>query len=102
VNGSPSVAGIKVVTLGGGNLVSSIVETVRVSDVGSVDIFPPNAENLQMTLQTATGQFSGSFTHPVLNKTINFNGLVLQLDGSGGGYFLGVNASGFVVFEPTP
>jgi hypothetical protein len=101
-NGGPVVAGTNVVMLGGGNLVSSIVETVLVSDVGSVAVFPPNAENLQMKIQTKTGQFSGSFTHPVLGKTVTFNGLVLQLDGTGAGYFLGSSASGFVVFEPTP
>jgi hypothetical protein len=101
-NGGPSVATTNVVTLGGGNLVSSIVETVLVSDVGSVTVSSPNAQHLQMKLQTATGQFSGTFTHPVLNKTVNFNGLLLQLDGTGSGYFLGTNASGFVVFEPTP
>ena len=100
-NGGPSVAGTNVVMLGGGNLVSSIVETVLVSDVGSVAVFSPNAENLQMKIQTTTGQFSGSFTHPVLGKTVTFNGLVLQLDGTGAGYFLGSSASGFVVFEPT-
>jgi hypothetical protein len=38
----------------------------------------------------------------VLGKTVTFNGLVLQLDGTGAGYFLGNSASGFVVFEPTP
>jgi len=37
-----------------------------------------------------------------LGKTVNFNGLVLQLDGTGAGYFLGTNASGFVIFWPTP
>jgi hypothetical protein len=88
--------------LGGGNLVGSIVATVLVSDVGSVTVLPPNDENLQMKLQTTSGQFGGSFTHPVLNKTINFNGLVLQLDGTGSGYFLGTNVSGFVVIEPIP
>jgi hypothetical protein len=101
-DGGPSVVGTNVVTLGGGNLVSSIVATVLVSDVGSVIVPPPNPENLQIKIQTKTGQFSGSFTHPVLGKTVNFNGLVLQLDGTGAGYFLGSSASGFVFFEPTP
>jgi polygalacturonase len=101
-DGGPSVAGTNIVTLGGGNLVGSIVATVLVSDVGSVTVLPPNDENLQMKLQTTSGQLGGSFTHPVLNKTINFNALVLQLDGTGSGYFLGTNASGFVVVEPIP
>ena len=78
------------------------METVTVTEAGSIVVPPPNTENLQIKLQTATGLFSGSFTHPVLNKTIKFNGLTLQLDGTGAGYFLGTDASGFVVLEPTP
>jgi PKD repeat protein len=98
----PSVAGNRQVTLGGGNLASSIVETVQVTDAGAVLVPPPNPENLQIEIQTTTGQFSGSFTHPVLGRTVSFNGLVLQGDGTGAGYFLGSSASGFVVLEPTP
>jgi hypothetical protein len=55
-----------------------------------------------MKLQPATGQFSGSFTHPLLNKTISFEGLVLQIDSAVAGYFLGTDTSGYVVFEPRP
>ena len=78
------------------------METIQVSDVGSVTVSSANAENLQMVVDPTTGQFSGSFTHPALNKTIKFNGVLLQLDGSGPGYFLGNSASGFVILEPTP
>ncbi len=101
-NGGTSVAGTNVVALGGGDLVSSIVTTAVVNDVGGVSVSPPNPENVQLRVQPKTGQFSGSFTHPVLNKTIKFSGLMLQLDGTGAGYFLGADASGFVVIEPTP
>ena len=101
-NGGPSLAGDRQLTLDGGNLISSIVATVQVSEAGSVTVSPPNTENLQVKLQIAKGQFSGSFTHPVLNKTIKFNALMLQLDGTGSGYFLGNSASGSVVLEPTP
>ena len=101
-NGGPSILGTNVVTLGGGNLVSNLMATAVIGDTGNVTVLPPNAENLQMKIQTKTGQFGGSFTHPVLGKTVSFNGLVLQVDGTGAGYFLGNNASGFVSFEPTP
>jgi hypothetical protein len=33
---------------------------------------------------------------------VNFNGLVLQLDGAGAGYSIVSTASDFVIFEPTP
>ena len=100
--GGPSVAGSKLFTLGGGNLLSSIVKTVTVDAVGNVTVASPGAENLKMKLQLTTGQFSGNFTHPELSKAISFKGLVLQIDGSGAGYFLGTNESGFVIFEPSP
>ena len=99
--GVSGLAVTNIVTLGDGNLASSLVATVLVSDVSDVIVSPPNTENLQLKILPATGQFSGSFTHPQLNKTIEFNGLVLQLDGTGAGYFLGSSVSGFVTFEPT-
>jgi hypothetical protein len=108
---TPSSAGVNgVVTLGGGNLESSIVKTVFVYATGKVAVLSPNSENVQMNFLRTTGQFSGSFTHPVLNTTINFTGLALQSPGdadryNGDGYFLGISESGFVEFrwfEPTP
>ena len=100
--GGPSAAGDRQIALGGGNLVSSIVKTGSVDAAGNVTVSPPNSENLQIKLQTATGQFSGSFTHPLLNKRITFKGLVLQIETNGAGYFLGTNESGYVTIEPVP
>ena len=100
--GGPSPAGNRQITLGGGNLASNIVKTAVVGASGDVTVSTPNSENLQLKLQPATGQFSGSFTHPSLNKTISFKGVLLQLDNSGAGYFLGTSQSGYVTIEPTP
>jgi PKD repeat protein len=100
--GGPSPAGNRQITLGGGNLASNIVKTAVVGDSGNVTVSTPNSENVQLKLQPTTGQFSGSFKHPWLNKTISFKGVLLQLDNSGAGYFLGTNESGYVIFEPPP
>ena len=100
--GGPSPAGNRQITLGGGNLASNIVKAAVVGASGDVTVSAPNSENLQLKLQLATGQFSGSFTHPQLNKTISFKGVLLQLDNFGAGYFLGTNETGFVTIEPTP
>lgn len=100
---TPSSAGSNGrITLGGGNLESSIVKTVFVYATGKVAVPSPNNENVQMKFRPTTGQFSGSFIHPSLNTTINFTGLALEFRGDGAGYFLGTNESGFVTFEPTP
>ena len=102
--GGPGPAGDRQIAFGGGNLVSSIVKTGTIDAAGNVIVSPPNSENLKMKLQPATGQFSGSFTHLLLNKKITFKGLVLQTDSSGAGYgyFLGTNESGYVTIEPVP
>lgn len=96
----PGLAGTRQVTLDGGNLITSIVETAVVSATGAVSVSGPNAVNLQMKIDLTSGLFSGSFTHPVLNKTINFSGLFLQTDESGAGLFLGSDQTGSVVLEP--
>ena len=102
VNITTSSAGVNgVVTLGGGNLESSIVKTVFVYATGKVAVLSPNNENVQMKFQPTTGQFSGSFAHPALNTTIDFSGLALQFQSNAAGYFLGTSESGFVTFEPT-
>jgi len=90
------------IALDGGNLTSSIVKTVVVDVVGNVIVLLPNNEGLEMTLQSKTGQFTGSFTHPALNETIDFKGAVLQKSNAGAGHFLGTNESGSVTLAPVP
>jgi polygalacturonase/PKD repeat protein len=97
-----SAAGNYQVSLGGGNLQSDIVKSVYLYDVGNVVVLSANAENLKMKIDPATGQFSGSFTHPLLNETIKFTGSLLQFGSTGAGYFLGATEGGFVIFVPAP
>ena len=101
-DGGPSPAGAVVITLGSGNLFSNVVESGTMDGAGNVTITSANEADVKLKLQPTTGQFSGSFLHPVLGRTIGFNGVMLQGDGSGGGYFLGSSGSGFVTFEPSP
>jgi hypothetical protein len=100
--GGPSPTGSRQVALGGGNLISNIVESVTVDALGNITVSSVNSEKLKLKLQPTTGQFSGSFTDPSLNKTIGFKGLMLQLDGSGAGYFLGTKQSGYITIAPVP
>ena len=89
-------------TLGGGNLGGDIVKDVYIDSNGFVAFAYLNSENVQMKIDTATGQFSGSFTHPALDETISFKGLILQLEKDGAGYFLGTSESGFVIIQLVP
>ncbi|HUI05409.1 MAG TPA: PKD domain-containing protein [Verrucomicrobiae bacterium] len=102
VAGESLAPGTRQITLDGGNLTSSIVETVAVDAAGNVSVLPPNNEGLTLTLQLKRGLFSGSFTHPALNETIGFKGAVLQNSNAGAGHFLGTNESGAVILQPTP
>jgi len=99
---APSSAGDREITLDGGNLTTSIVETVAVDSVGNVLVLSPNNEKLTMTLQLKTGQFNGRFIHPSLNEMIGFAGVILQKSNAGAGHFFGTNESGAVIFEPIP
>lgn len=97
-----SVAGNCQITLGGGNLGSDIVKSAYLYDVGNVVIVSPNPEKLQMKIDPSTGQFSGSFIHPALHKTVKFKGSILQFGDAGAGFFLGTTESGSVIFLPAP
>jgi len=99
---SPSFSGNGQLTLGGGNLGADIVQDVYIDPKGNVSFAFVNNENVQMRLNTTTGQFSGSFTHPTLNETITFKGLVLQIDKNGAGYFVGSSETGFAVIQLLP
>jgi len=102
VNSGASFSGNGQLTLGGGNLGAEIVKEVYIDATGGVSFSFVNAENVQMKLNLATGQFSGSFTHPTLNQTVTFKGLVLQLDKTGAGYFVGPSETGFAVIQLLP
>jgi autotransporter-associated beta strand protein len=88
------------ITLDGGNLSSSIVETVAVDAAGNVSVLSPNNENVTLTLQLRTGRFTGHFAHPSRNGTVGFAGAILQNSNAGAGHFLGTNESGAVIWQP--
>jgi uncharacterized repeat protein (TIGR03803 family) len=100
--GGPSIATNALVTLGGGNLTGNIVKNVVIDAAGNVTVSPTGADNLTLLITPKTGQITGSFLNPQINKTVPLNGLLLQINNSGAGFFLGTDQSGFVVLDPTP
>jgi hypothetical protein len=101
--GGPSVAATGQLTLGGGNLTSNIViSNVVISAKGTGTASPVGSNNLKLKIQPTTGQMSGSFLDPSIDKAVKFNGLLLQNSGAASGYFLGTSESGFVTFVPDP
>ncbi len=55
-----------------------------------------------LTITTSSGLFKGSAPSPDTGKPISFNGVILQKQNYGGGYFLGTNQAGRVFFEQAP
>jgi hypothetical protein len=53
------------------------------------------AQSLIVTL-VANGSFTGSFLHPVSNKSTSIGGVVLQKTQNGSGYSMGLPATGTV------
>ena len=101
-DGGPSIAGSGLLTLGGGNLQSNLVKNVVIAATGKVTVSPIDTDKLTLKISPTTGQFSGSFIHPAVGKSTKLNGLFLQDDDSGAGYFTGTNQTGFFIFEPSP
>jgi hypothetical protein len=54
----------------------------------------------KLTFNTLSGLFRGSVLDPETGKTISVNGVVLQNQNLGAGYFLGTNESGSVLLSP--
>jgi uncharacterized repeat protein (TIGR03803 family) len=98
--GGPSIAGSGQLTLGGGNLQSNLVKNVVINAQGNVTVTPLDVDKLTLKIQPTTGQFSGGFVDPAVGKTTKLNGLLLQPDNTGAGYFPGSSQTGFILFGP--
>ena len=82
-----------------GNLAVNFTNDVMLNMDSKVVNIVPN--KLALTLQRPTGLFSGSATPPSSAKSVSFRGAVLQKQNRGSGFFLGINQSGRVLWEPS-
>jgi uncharacterized repeat protein (TIGR01451 family) len=86
-------------TLEGGNL-SRTVASQFTLDANS-QAKDANGKKVNVTFTPATGLFKGSVPNPdAPRKMVSFNGVVLQNQTNGWGYFLGTNQSGQVYLVP--
>jgi hypothetical protein len=91
-----------IITLSLGNLSAQIANTFTLS---SNNVVTSTNSALKLTLKPKTGIFSGSLTTTNLSTkktTLKFNGILLQSEPNGYGYFLGTNQSGRVFITPAP
>lgn len=95
-----AVVGNAVVTLRDGGLEAPLAQSVTVSGVNAVKPIAPLLRGFSAAIKTSNGAFSGTFTDPAQNVTRRFEGVFLQKQNAGFGYFLGVESSGRVSFAP--
>src|SRR6185503_26085 len=73
-----------ILELSNGNLSNTFIEGIALDSNSKVT--STNA-SVKMTITTATGLFKGSVKDPFSGRIIPFNGVVLQQQNSGGGFF---------------
>ena len=65
-------------------------------------LFPGmKSENVNLKVNTETGFFSGSFAYPGLNKTVPIEGVILQKQNYGAGFFQTPDSAGRVFLGPS-
>jgi hypothetical protein len=83
--------------LANGNLTASFTNQISVDSASK--IISTNA-TVKVTVTTSTGLFKGTVVNPADGKSISFNGVVLQKQNIGAGFFTGFNQTGRVYLEP--
>jgi hypothetical protein len=84
-------------SLSNGNLLNSFTTQIALDSASKVT---STNSTLKLTITTTTGLFKGSIANPEGGKPISFNGVVLQKQNFGGGFFLGTDQAGRVFFGP--
>ena len=95
-----NAAGNAMLMLGGGNLGAVLSNSMTVATDNTVTIMSGDVTSVTLKLVPKKGTFSGKFLHPLTQKTVKFQGTVLQLQDFGAGYFAGSNETGFVTIAP--
>jgi hypothetical protein len=83
--------------LANGNLAGSFTNQIALDSASKVT--STNA-TLKLTITTSTGLFKGTIANPATGSSIKINGVVLQRQNFGGGFFTGTSQAGRVFFGP--
>jgi hypothetical protein len=86
-----------ILAVSNGNLANSFIEGIALDSASKVT--STNA-TVKMTITTSTGLFKGTVADPVSGNTVSFNGVVLQQQNTGGGFFTGTTQTGRVTISP--
>jgi len=85
--------------LANGNLASSFTNGIAIDSASKVT---STNSLVKVTITTATGLFKGTVPNPAGGKPISVNGVVLQNQNFGGGFFTGTTQTGRVFIGPEP
>jgi hypothetical protein len=81
--------------LRGGNLTADITRAISIDAQSKVTV-TGSTEQLKLSFNIKSGGLTGSFVHPVTNKTSKISGMVFQKDNTAFGLFPGTDATGSV------
>lgn len=84
-------------SLSNGNLIGSIFNQFTLDSASKIT---STNSTLKLTITTVSGLFKGSIANPSTGKSITLNGVVLQKQNSGSGFFLGTTQAGRVTLHP--
>ncbi|MFO1477402.1 MAG: Ig-like domain-containing protein [Verrucomicrobiota bacterium] len=86
-----------VVEMSNGNL-EDFIYPIFIGATGKVT----STNKLSVTISTSAGSFKGTVPNPATGKGISVNGVILQKQGYGSGFFLGTNESGRIFLSQPP
>jgi hypothetical protein len=84
----------------GGNLLFPAENSIVLLPRGKLGDLGGHIANLSFSLSRSSGIFRGRFTHPDNGRRTSYAGVIDQIAGIGGGYFLGIDQGGWVRLEP--
>ncbi len=87
------------VVLDGAKIFTPLSNQITNSTGNSIKFTQTGASGGALTAKPGTGQFSGTFVHPVTKLKTPIKGVVLQNQGEAAGYFISGNLSGRVVLK---
>ncbi len=85
-----------------GGLADALARTLTIQRDNSVLVVNRDTERLKLTLDAASGLFSGKFIHPVSAQKAAFQGVLLQKQNVGTGFFSDDPLGGAVSIQPVP
>jgi hypothetical protein len=76
-------------------------QTLNIDTENKVTLVAPVQNQLKLKIGT-NGYFSGKFSNPVSDRSTSFEGVILQKQKLGSGFFLDEHQTGSVTLSPHP